>query len=86
MPGGIGNRSGFDLMAQRWEKHIWPRSPFLQSHIHPQFDHVRAFGEDVIRMLPERTQQLLGYYTRIPTSLDEYYRTESERLYRKHQG
>jgi ectoine hydroxylase-related dioxygenase (phytanoyl-CoA dioxygenase family) len=33
-----------------------------------------------------RTQQLLGWYTRVVTSLDEYYRSEGDRLYRKGQG
>ena len=33
-----------------------------------------------------RTQQLLGWYTRTPTSLDEYYRPPEERLYRSGQG
>jgi len=33
-----------------------------------------------------RTQQLLGWYSRVVTSLDEYYRPEEERLYRKGQG
>jgi len=33
-----------------------------------------------------RTQQLLGWYTRVPASLDDYYRPQEERLYRKHHG
>jgi ectoine hydroxylase-related dioxygenase (phytanoyl-CoA dioxygenase family) len=33
-----------------------------------------------------RTQQQLGYYARVVTSLDEYYRSEDERIYRKGQG
>jgi ectoine hydroxylase-related dioxygenase (phytanoyl-CoA dioxygenase family) len=33
-----------------------------------------------------RTQQLLGFYARVVTSLDEYYRPEADRLYRRGQG
>ena len=47
---------------------------------------MRALGETTILAQKPRTQQLLGWYTRVPTSLDEYYRPETERLYRKGQG
>ena len=47
---------------------------------------MRALGEDAVTRLPPRSQQLLGYYTRVVTSLDEYYRTGDERLYRAGQG
>ena len=59
---------------------------FTRSYVKPQIDYVRALGAAVVTNLPERTQQLLGWYTRIVTSLDEYYRPESERLYRRGQG
>ena len=59
---------------------------FTHSYIKQQIDYVRALGEPVLVGLPPRTQQLLGYYTRVVTSLDEYYRPEAERLYRKGQG
>jgi len=59
---------------------------FTRSWIKPQIDHVRALGDEVVQALPARTQQLLGWYTRVVTSLDEYYRPQSERLYRAGQG
>jgi ectoine hydroxylase-related dioxygenase (phytanoyl-CoA dioxygenase family) len=59
---------------------------FTRSWIKPQIDYVRALGDDTISSLPERSQQLLGWYTRVVTNLDEYYRPEDERLYRKNQG
>jgi len=59
---------------------------FTVSFLKQQFDYVRALGEDVILTLPARSQQLLGYYTRVVTSLDEYYQPEEKRLYRKNQG
>ena len=59
---------------------------FTRSWIKPQIDYVRALGDDTILSLPDRSQQLLGWYTRVVTNLDEYYRPEDERLYRKNQG
>jgi len=59
---------------------------FTRSFIKQQIDYVRALGDSIVLAQPPRTQQLLGWYTRVVTSLDEYYRTESERLYRKGQG
>lgn len=59
---------------------------FTRSFIKQQIDYVRGLGEASILRQKPRTQQLLGYYTRVVTSLDEYYRPEPERLYRKNQG
>lgn len=72
------NTSGDDRLAVNHQ--------FTRSWIKQQFDYVRALGEEFILQLPPRTQQLLGYYTRVVTSLDEYYRPEAERLYRGNQG
>jgi ectoine hydroxylase-related dioxygenase (phytanoyl-CoA dioxygenase family) len=59
---------------------------FTRSFIKQQIDYVRALGDAKILAQPERTQQLLGWYTRVVTSLDEYYRAPGERLYRAGQG
>jgi len=59
---------------------------FTRSYFKQQIDYVRALGEDVINLHEPRTQQLLGYYTRVVTSLDEYYRPEEQRLYKRYQG
>jgi ectoine hydroxylase-related dioxygenase (phytanoyl-CoA dioxygenase family) len=72
------NASGRDRLAVN---HQFTRSFFKQ-----QIDYVRALGNERLAKLPARVQQLLGWYTRVVTSLDEYYRPESERLYRKGQG
>lgn len=61
--------------------HMFTRSFFKQ-----QIDYVRALGDEFILEQPPRTQQLLGWYTRVVTSSDEYYRPTEERLYRAHQG
>ena len=72
------NRSGRDRLAINHQ--------FTRSFIKQQFDYVRAVGDAAVRACPPRTQQLLGWYTRVVTGLDEYYRPDSERLYRKNQG
>jgi ectoine hydroxylase-related dioxygenase (phytanoyl-CoA dioxygenase family) len=72
------NTSGKDRLAINHQ--------FTRSFIKQQIDYVRALGEEQLSGLPSRSQQLLGYYTRVVTSLDEYYRPEAERLYRKGQG
>lgn len=59
---------------------------FTRSYIKQQIDYVRALGEERMLAQQPRTQQLLGAYSRVVTNLDEYYRPEAERLYRKGQG
>ena len=72
------NTSGRDRLAINHQ--------FTRSYIKQQIDYVRALGDEVVLAQRPRTQQLLGWYTRVVTSLDEYYRPEAERLYRKGQG
>ena len=59
---------------------------FTRSYVKQQVDYVRALGDERVLAQPPRTQQLLGWYTRVVTSLDEYYRPPDERLYRSGQG
>jgi ectoine hydroxylase-related dioxygenase (phytanoyl-CoA dioxygenase family) len=59
---------------------------FTRSWIKPQMDYVRALGDEKVSAQEPRTQQLLGWYTRTPTKLDEFYRPTEDRLYRSGQG
>lgn len=59
---------------------------FTRSFFKQQIDYVRALGSDVVQAQSSRTQQLLGWYTRVVTSLDEYYQPSDKRLYRAGQG
>jgi ectoine hydroxylase-related dioxygenase (phytanoyl-CoA dioxygenase family) len=72
------NTSGKDRLAINHQ--------FTRSYIKQQIDYVRALGEETVLRQTPRTQQLLGWYTRVVTNLDEYYRPEDERVYRKGQG
>jgi ectoine hydroxylase-related dioxygenase (phytanoyl-CoA dioxygenase family) len=59
------NRSGRDRLA------IDPQ--FTRPFITPQIDYVRALGDEMVLRREPRTQQLLGWYTRVVASLEEYY-------------
>lgn len=59
---------------------------FTRSFFKQQVDYIRALGDEVVERQPPRTQQLLGWYTRVVTSLDEYYQPGERRLYRAGQG
>jgi ectoine hydroxylase-related dioxygenase (phytanoyl-CoA dioxygenase family) len=72
------NRSGQDRLAINQQ--------FTRSYVKQQVDYVRALGNDVVEAQSPRTQQLLGWYTRVVTSLDEFYRPADQRLYRSGQG
>lgn len=57
---------------------------FTHSYFKQQLDYVRCLGDDLVLRQKPRTQQLLGGYTRVPESLEEYY--AEERVYRAGQG
>lgn len=56
--------------------------PFLK----PQMDYARMLGESYFAGVTERTRQILGYNSRVPASLDEWYQPEATRLYKSNQG
>ena len=48
-------------------------------------DYPRAIGYDKIDDFSLELQQLLGYHSRVPASLDEWYQPENNRFYKKDQ-
>jgi ectoine hydroxylase-related dioxygenase (phytanoyl-CoA dioxygenase family) len=72
------NTSGADRLAINHQ--------FTRSYVKQQIDYVRGLGDQVLLKQPPRTQQLLGWYTRVVTSLDDYYQPAENRLYRSGQG
>jgi ectoine hydroxylase-related dioxygenase (phytanoyl-CoA dioxygenase family) len=72
------NTSGADRLAINHQ--------FTRSYIKQQVDYVRALGDERVLAQVPRTQQLLGWYTRVISSLDEYYQPPEKRLYRSGQG
>lgn len=59
---------------------------FTRPFIKPQFDYCRYLGYRYVESLPEATQQLLGYFARVPAALDEWYQPPERRFYRAGQG
>lgn len=75
-----------EIATERVEASVVVELQFTRSFIKPHFDYPRALGEECLRSLPERTRQLLGWHTRLPASLEEFYLTGEERLYQPGQG
>lgn len=51
-----------------------------------QFDWIRLVPPEIVDRNPPAFRQFLGFDVRLPTSLDEFYVPESERLYKANQG
>ena len=56
-----------------------------RSFMKPLLDYPRALGYDKMETFNPKLQQLLGYYSRVPSSLDEWYQPENKRFYKKNQ-
>lgn len=81
--------------ATLWHRELPHTSPdlrylidqqFTKSYVKPHFDYPRVLGEERMMALPVRTRQLLGWHTRLPASLLEFYLPGEQRLYREGQG
>jgi len=59
---------------------------YCRSYMRQHFDFARMVPADRAAGLSPILRRLLGFDVRMPTSLDEYYVDETERLYKPHQG
>ena len=59
---------------------------FTQPFFKQQIDYCRALGKELVLKQTPRTQQLLGWFSRPPASLYEFYAPDKERTYRSGQG
>ena len=48
-------------------------------------DYPRALGYDKMNSFSKELQQFLGYHSRVPASLDEWYQPEDKRFYKRNQ-
>ena len=48
-------------------------------------DYPRALGYDKMDSFTYEMQQFLGYHSRVPSSLNEWYQPEENRFYKKYQ-
>ena len=56
--------------------------PFMKA----QYDYPRALGYDHVGKLSDNTRQILGYNSRVPANLDEWYQPPEKRMYLPDQG
>ncbi len=59
---------------------------FVPHFIKPHIDFIRALGSSTVEALPARTRRLLGWESRVPASLDQFYVAPADRLYLPGQG
>lgn len=55
---------------------------FTKPFIKQQLDYSRAIGYENVEKLRAELQQIVGYYSRIPSNLDEWYQKPGNRFYR----
>ncbi|MFN8673299.1 MAG: phytanoyl-CoA dioxygenase family protein [Candidatus Sericytochromatia bacterium] len=82
-----------------WNSNIWhstapnttdkPRKcltlTFTKPYIKQQLDYCRALGENFVENLSDNLKQILGYNSRVPSSLEEYYQPIEKRFYKNNQ-
>lgn len=59
---------------------------FTRPFFKPQLDYARQFGYEAAERFSPALQQLLGYNSRVPASLDEWYQPPERRFYKPGQG
>lgn len=59
---------------------------FTRPFFKPQFDYCRALGWEHVSQLSPHLQQVLGYFSRVPSDHNEWYRPLAERFYKSDQG
>ena len=57
-----------------------------RAYMRQRFDYPRLVGEAMAGTLSPTLRRMLGFDVRVPTSLDEYYLPEDQRLYKANQG
>jgi ectoine hydroxylase-related dioxygenase (phytanoyl-CoA dioxygenase family) len=58
---------------------------FSKSFMKQLLDYPRAVGYEKMDSFRYELQQILGYHSRVPSSLDEWYQPENKRFYKKNQ-
>ena len=58
---------------------------FTKPFMKQQLDYPRAVGYENVELLSEPLQQVIGYFSRTPVNLTEWYQVPEKRFYRKGQ-
>lgn len=59
---------------------------YCRPFVKPQYDYPRRFGYERAATLSEDMKQILGYNSRVPATLDEWYQPPDKRMYLPGQG
>jgi len=92
----VGKRGSIVL----WDSNIWhaagknktdqPRRSLSLIYSRPfmkqQFDYPRSVGYEKMDSFSEEFRQIVGFYARVPATLDEWYQPPEKRFYRRDQG
>jgi ectoine hydroxylase-related dioxygenase (phytanoyl-CoA dioxygenase family) len=83
----VFNANVWHAAAPNTTQHDRRAMPFTisKSFMKQLLDYPRALGYDKINTFSYELQQLLGYHSRVPASLNEWYQPEIDRFYKKNQ-
>ena len=59
---------------------------FTPPQFKPQFDYCQALGYSFVETLEDPIKQVVGYFSRVPASLEDWYQPPAERFYRPDQN
>ena len=58
---------------------------FTKPFMKQQLDYSRCFGYDILANQSDELKQILGYFSRVPSDLNEWYQKPENRFYKKNQ-
>lgn len=74
----------YENTTDRWNHSMTLNA--CRSFMKPRMDWVRFIPEDVSGRLNAQARRLIGFDTRVPTTLEEFFLPEDQRLYKANQG
>ncbi len=74
----------YDNVTDKWNHSMTLNA--CRSYMKQRLDWVRFMPKEVVQELNAQAKRLLGYDTRLPTNLEEFFLPDSERLYKPNQG
>ncbi len=74
----------YENMTDRWNHSMTLNA--CRSFMKQRMDWVRFIPEDVSGRLNAQARRLIGFDTRLPTTLEEFFLPEDQRLYKANQG
>ena len=58
---------------------------FTKPFMKQQLDYCRAIGSEKVFSMPDNLKQILGYFSRVPSNLNEWYQKPEHRFYKSDQ-